>query len=515
MCGIAAVSKSSDDGIVTEMMKRIAHRGPDSEGLYRDPDGRGVLGHRRLSIVDPAGGDQPLLSDRPRSAAVVNGEIYNHQEIREMLHDAHFQSGSDSESILQLYLEVDQEAVRRLHGMFAFVVQDGDDLFVGRDALGIKPLYMGRRGSSWCFASEIKALVGIAEGIREFPPGSTFHTTRGFRRFYSVPELEQESFSPLEASARLREALERAVIRRLMSDVPVGVFLSGGLDSSVVAAIARQHIDPLHSFAVGTAGSEDLLAARRVASYLGTTHHEYVLTAEDILEHLPHILYHLESFDQDLVRNGIPCYFAARRAAEHVKVVLTGEGADELFAGYRYHKRYLDVEELQRELRRCICRLHNINLQRLDRLTMAHGVEGRVPFLDLEIVSLAQRLEPRLKLHGEGRDRVVEKWLLRRACEDLLPDEIVWRDKQQFDEGSGTVSLLPGALDQWADLLSPGEYLRANSDTYLRSPEECVYHALLVATYPDPEPVLSNVARWSDLPANPGGPVVPGWGNET
>ena len=197
------------------------------------------------------------------------------------------------------------------------------------------------------------------------------------------------------------------------------------------------------------------------------------------------------------MRSAIPCYFAARLAAEYVKVVLTGEGADELFAGYRYHKGYLDAEALGRELRRSVRSLHNINLQRLDRMTMAHGVEGRVPFLDLELVSLAQRIKPGLKLRARGRARVVEKWVLRAACEDLLPSEILWREKQQFDEGSGTTDLLPLALEDWVAMMHTGDYVRAQPEASLRSPEECVYHALLSSAYPEPEPVLRSVARWS------------------
>lgn len=500
MCGIAAVWGSSDERVVRRMMDRIAHRGPDATGLYLDPEGRSALGHLRLAIVDLAGGHQPLLA-KPRCAVIVNGEVYNHLEIRGSLPEECFQCGSDSEAILQLYLQAKQDTVSWLDGMYAFVLQDRDDLFVGRDPLGIKPLYMGRRGSAWYFASEIKALLGIADVIREFPPGTTFHTARGFETFYEVPDDPPENLSPEQAHRPLRETLERAVVKRLMSDVPIGVLLSGGLDSSVVAAIARRHVGQLHSFAVGTEGSPDLEAARHVASALRTTHHEYVLSVEDVVAHLPRILYYLESFDQDLVRSGIPCYFAARLAAEHVKVVLTGEGADELFAGYRYYRTYLDPVALNRELRRSVCSLHNINLQRLDRLTMAHGVEGRVPFLDLDVVSLAQRIPPRLKLRPQGSGRLVEKWVLREACAGLLPDGILWREKQQFDEGSGTVDLLTEALAGWGDRFDCDHYRHRHPDARLRSREECVYHAQLAASYVDPEPVLANVARWSERPA--------------
>ena len=499
MCGIVAIYGNPNERVVREMMDRIAHRGPDGSGLYLDPGGHSALGHRRLAIVDPVGGHQPLFAER-RSAIIVNGEVYNHREIRAALPDSRFRTSSDSEAILQLYLRAKQETVSQLDGMYAFVLRDGDDLYVGRDPLGIKPLYMGRRGGGWCFASEIKALLGFADAITEFPPGTTFHTTRGFEKFYEVPDDLPEDFSPDQACAELRATLERAVVKRLMSDGPIGVLLSGGLDSSVIAAIARRHVDKLHTFAVGVEGSPDLEAARYVAAVLGTTHHEYLLAVEAVVADLSRILYHLESFDQDLVRSGVPCYFAAQLAAEHVKVVLTGEGADELFAGYSYYKRYLDPVTLHAELRRSVCALHNINLQRLDRLTMAHGVEGRVPFLDLEIVSLAQRIGPHLKLRGRSRDRVVDKWVLRMACQGLLPDEIVWREKEQFDQGSGAVELLSEVLDDWTDRPSCERYRRRHPETRLRSEEECVYHALLATSYTDPEPVLANVARWSEQP---------------
>jgi asparagine synthase (glutamine-hydrolysing) len=504
MCGVAGVWGSADETLVREILRRTSHRGPDGSGVYCDLKGQSALGHRRLAIVDPQGGAQPIRSDDPRVAAVVNGEVYNHADLRRSLGEARFRTDSDSESILQLYIEDGRQAPPSLDGMYAFVLQDGDHLYAARDPLGIKPLYMGKRSSGWCFASEIKGLVGLADEIQEFPAGTAFHTARGFEKFYCVPEVSATYLAEQEALAKLRETFERTVVKRLMSDVPLGVLLSGGLDSSLVAAVARRHIEPLHTFAVGVVGSEDLEAARQVASYLDTVHHEHVLTPDEITLHLPRILYHLESFDQDLVQSAIPCYFAARLAAEHVKVILTGEGADELFAGYRYHKSYLDADALARELRRSVRSLHNINLQRLDRMTMAHGIEGRVPFLDTELVSLAQRIAPGLKLRARGRARVVEKWVLRAACTDLLPPEILWREKKQFDEGSGATGLLPLALEDWATALDADDYARSRPGASLRSPEECVYHALLTSAFPDPDPVLRSVARWSHRPVESG-----------
>ena len=301
----------------------------------------------------------------------------------------------------------------------------------------------------------------------------------------------------------VRETLERSVTKRLMSDVPLGAFLSGGLDSSILVALLRPHVNELHTFSVGIEGSRDLEAARTVAHHLDTVHHEHVLEPEEIAASLPKILFHLESFDQDLVRSAIPCYFAARLASREVKVILTGEGADELFAGYRYYRDYEDSALLHRELRRSVQSLHNINLQRVDRMTMAHSIEGRVPFLDVEMIALAQTIPPQLKLNKNGGPRPVEKYVLRKAFEDLLPAEIVWRNKEQFDEGSGTVDLLAETVGRWMPPAEARQYSARHPDAHLRSPEECLYHKLLCDAYADPAPVLKNVARWADRVGDP------------
>jgi asparagine synthase (glutamine-hydrolysing) len=285
-----------------------------------------------------------------------------------------------------------------------------------------------------------------------------------------------------------------------MSDVPLGAFLSGGLDSSIIAALVRPHVDELHTFSVGTEGSHDLEAARVVARHLDTVHHEYVLGLEDVAASLPEIVFYLESFDQDLVRSAVPCYFTARLASREVKVVLTGEGADELFAGYRYYRDYEDSDLLRQELRRSVQSLHNVNLQRVDRMTMAHSIEGRVPFLDVEMIELAQTIPPELKLKKAEDGQSMEKWVLRKASEALLPPQIVWRDKEQFDEGSGAVGLLAQAVDRWMSPSEAADYAGGHREARLRSAEECLYHKILCEAYPDPAPVLGNVARWADRP---------------
>jgi asparagine synthase (glutamine-hydrolysing) len=488
------------------MMERLAHRGPDAEGIYAEPDDSGVLGHRRLSIVDVNGGDQPIRGEHPSRVIVANGEIYNHSRLRRRLADRYaFRTESDTECALHLYDEMGTGMAAQLDGMFALAIADADHLYVARDAIGIKPLYFGKRHGALVFSSELKALADIAESVEEFPPGTWFHSEIGFRRYYSVPDAMPHEAPLDERLRRLRETLERSVVKRLMSDVPVGAFLSGGLDSSLIAAIARRHVDQLHTFSVGVKGSRDLKAARRVARHLGTTHHEYAYDVEEVCRKLPEIVFHLESFDQDLVRSAIPCYFASRLAAEHVKVVLTGEGADELFAGYEYYRKISDPKLLHRELQRSVRSLHNMNLQRVDRLTMAHSIEGRVPFLDVEMIALAQTIPTDMKLRAVPGGRKIEKWILRKACEDLLPADILWRDKEQFDEGSGTVDLIDAVRDYWMTGTDAVPYRKRNRSARLRSAEECLYHKLLSDTYGNAEAILGNVARWTDRPEGIGG----------
>ena len=492
MCGIAGTWGADDPQIVATMLDRLAHRGPDAQGLFSAPDHRGTLGHRRLSIVDVAGGDQPLVRDA--RALVANGEIYNAPSLRHELEDDRtFVTRSDSEVILHLLGESDPSAVVRLNGMFAFALARDGELILGRDPIGIKPLYTGRHQGNLIFSSELRALPDGTTDVEPFPPGTVWSSRTGRHRFYEIPEPTPVDGGLADHAERVRDALETAVVRQLMSDVPVGAFLSGGLDSSALVALLRPHVDELHTFSVGMAGSPDLAAARLVSEHLDTVHHEYVLDAREIRDTLPEIVAALESFDQDLVRSAVPTYFTARLAAEHVKVVLTGEGADELFAGYRYHKELVSDAALQADARRSLAELHHANLQRVDRITMVHGLEARVPFLDLDVIETALSIPAALRRPGEGAP---EKAVLRMAVDGLLPASVVWRDKAQFDEGSGTADLLPRLTA--GDRIDVDRYRASFPRTHLRSAEECLYHRLLCASLSDPEPVLGNVARWAD-----------------
>jgi asparagine synthase (glutamine-hydrolysing) len=503
MCGIAGSFGEVDEESLRVMLAQQVHRGPDGQGMFINQRGKGALGHVRLSIMDPAKGQQPIKNENGFAAIVANGEVYNHEYLRSILRSSHrYISTSDSETILHFFEEKGLEMVKHLDGMYAFAIMEGDSLFMARDPIGIKPLYYGWQPKQneedvLYFASELKAISPFVNQINEFPPGSYFHTETGMHEYYRVP-INIPRNLPVQIQAMdVRRTLEKSIQQRLMSDVPLGAFLSGGLDSSIIAAVARQYKDVLHTFSVGVEGSHDLLAARRIAEHIDSIHHEYHFTLDEVIDLLPEIIYSLESFDQDLVRSAIPTYLCSRLASEFVKVILTGEGADELFAGYTYYRDYQDDNFLHQELHRSVESLHNVNLQRVDRMTMAHGLEARVPFLSTEMIEIAQTIPIELKLRKMPCGQRIEKWILRKAFEDLLPEDIVWRDKEQFDEGSGTVDLMQAAIKRTIGNLDFYAYSDRYKQDNLRSIEECFYHKLLVESLDKPEGILENVGRWS------------------
>jgi asparagine synthase (glutamine-hydrolysing) len=487
MCGIVAEHGTTDADGLERMLARIEHRGPDDSG--RVGVGRSWLGHRRLSIVDVAGGQQPLVNVGADAWLVGNGEVYNHDAVRAGLPGHEFVTGSDNEVALHLLIERGPRGLAELNGMFAFVMATTDGEFVAaRDAVGIKPLYWAKQGERTRFASEMAAFDADWQPFVEpFPPGCAWTPGDGLVRFAAaVPDALQPLPGPTEPGAsapaavltQTRDVLVEAVERQLMADVPVGVFLSGGLDSSLVAAIAARVLaargERLQTFAVGTVDSPDLAAARIVAEHLDTEHREMTYTAADALEVLPTVVRAIESFDPALVRSAVPNFLLARFTAEHVKVVLTGEGADELFAGYEYLRDFTDPGLLHDELVRTVESLHNLNLQRCDRVTMAHGLEARVPFLDREVIAWALRLPPGFKLAGPGQP---EKRLLREAFDGWLPNALLWRDKAEFGDGSGAADVLTAAIESAID---PGE-LDAERDLVtppLRTREELAYYRI-------------------------------------
>ena len=435
----------TDPAVSAGMLARLAHRGPDDEDAVQA--GPTWLGHRRLSIVDVAGGRQPLSDGR--RWMVANGEIYNHEDLRAELGRHRFATSSDNEVILHALDAWGPEGIRRLRGMFAFVVADADgDLVAARDPLGIKPLYWARVDDRVVFASELRAFEpGLRPQVEAFPPGHWWRNGSEPVAFADLGEGGPLFDDEEQARRAVREVLVEAVERRLMADVGVGVLLSGGLDSSIIAAIAAQASAGtgrrVRSFAVGTEGSADLLAARAVAEHLGLEHHERTYTPDEAQRQLDDVVAAMESYEPSLVRSGVPNWFVAELAARHVKVVLTGEGADELFAGYDYLRAYETHEELDAELVRSVKGLHSLNLQRCDRMSMAHGLEARVPFLDLDVIATARRIPPAWQVPGVHGQ---EKRLLREAFAGWLPDDVLWRAKVQFGDGSGAAEALAAAI---------------------------------------------------------------------
>ncbi len=485
MCGIAGRLGAPAPGEDRRMLERLAHRGPDDEGEAHFTGG--WLGHRRLSIVDVEGGRQPLGGDR--RWFVGNGEIYNHESVRRRLGETEYATGSDNEVALRLLERRGPDALHELEGMYAFLCAsaDGTSFLAARDPVGIKPLYWtppARPGEEIRFASELAAFdPAWRPRVEAFPPGHHWTPEGGLQRFARAAPAgaapEAVATEPSEEDlAETREVLIASVRRQLMGDVPVGVFLSGGLDSSLIAAIAARILaergERLQTFAVGSEGSPDLLAARRAARFLGTEHRERVYTAQEALAAVGPVVRAIEHFDPSLVRSAVPNYLLAEMTSRHVKVVLTGEGADELFAGYGYLRAFPDPAALGEELIRSVNGLHSLNLQRCDRVTMAHGLEARVPFLDRQVIALALRLPNEWKLSGPD---VPEKRLLRQAFSGWLPDELLWREKAQFGDGSGAADVLTRTLEaEMTDAEFAAE--RESVDPPLRTKEELAYQRI-------------------------------------
>jgi asparagine synthase (glutamine-hydrolysing) len=458
MCGILAVlnAKESAKALrekVISRVKRIRHRGPDWSGVYADD--RAILAHERLAIVDVSGGAQPLVDPDTGRVLAVNGEIYNHKLLRAGLKKPHtFQTESDCEVILHLYDEHGPKFLNLLNGIFAFVLYDPKTggFFVGRDHMGIIPLYWGKDAQGQVFvASEMKAIVDVCVTVEEFPPGHYFMSGDAAPiRYYSPKWFDTTSLpsNPFDTT-KLRNALESAVKRQLMCDVPYGLLISGGLDSSIIGAIAAKFAKDrveeegrspawwpqIHSFAVGLKESPDLVMARKVAKHIGSIHHEIHFTVQEGLDALSDVIYHLETFDVTTVRASTPMYLMSRQIkAMGIKMVLSGEGSDEIFGGYLYFHKAPNAREFCEETVRKLRSLHLFDCLRANKSTAAWGVEARVPFLDPEFLDVAMGINPEEKMIRDGR---MEKWILRKSFEKDLPQEIVWRQKEQFSDGVG------------------------------------------------------------------------------
>ena len=458
MCGIVCAFdlKQSSESLrsqVLEMAKKIRHRGPDWSGIYSDD--KVIMAHERLAIVDPASGQQPLFSEDKNLILAANGEIYNHREIREQFEGSYnFQTASDCEIILALYKEKGIDFIDEMNGIFGFAIYDveKDEYFIARDHMGIIPLYIGwDQNGNFYVASELKALEGVCSKIELFPPGHYMSSKDGeFVKWYQREWTDYDAVKENETSiAEVKKALEEAVHRQLMSDVPYGVLLSGGLDSSVTSAIAKKYAQKriesddksdawypqLHSFSVGLEGSPDLAAAKKVADYIGTIHHEIKFTIQEGLDAIKDVIYNIETYDITTIRSSTPMYLMARVIKSMgIKMVLSGEGADEIFGGYLYFHKAPNAEEFHEETVRKLDKLHMYDCLRANKSLMAWGIEGRVPFLDKEFIDVAMRINPKDKMINGER---MEKWVIRKAFEDMLPESVAWRQKEQFSDGVG------------------------------------------------------------------------------
>ncbi|CAG8578953.1 7608_t:CDS:2, partial [Ambispora leptoticha] len=476
MCGIFAVHNYQGDISAFRrqallLSKKLRHRGPDWSGCKIV--GNTILCHERLAIVGVASGAQPLTNENETIILAVNGEIYNHKQLEKRVHDAHFKTQSDCEVILHLYEKIGIDVVKHLDGMFSFVLFDAtrNRIIAARDPIGITTLYQGWSSESpgtVYFASELKALNEDCDKIIAFPPGHVYDSESGeTTRYYNPPwwNADDVPTNPVDYKV-LREALEKAVRKRLMSEVPYGVLLSGGLDSSLIASIAAREsvkmaatqnglsedeIDEsapkfwprLHSFSIGLEGAPDLVAARRAAEFLKTKHHEYTFTIQEGLDAVHDIIYHLETYDVTTIRASTPMYLLSRKIkAMGVKMVLSGEGSDEILGGYLYFHAAPNATEFHKETVNRVKNLHTADCLRANKSTMAWGLEARVPFLDKDFLNVAMTIDPEEKMYKEGR---MEKYILRKAFDvsttadsrPYLPDNILWRQKEQFSDGVG------------------------------------------------------------------------------
>ena len=492
-----------------KMSAKIRHRGPDWSGIFSDRNC--ILAHERLAIVDPLSGGQPLVSPDGKQVLAVNGEIYNHKEIREKYKDEYeFQTGSDCEVILALYRKKGLDFLEDLNGIYAFALYDVDKnaFLVARDHVGVIPLYIGRDADGTVYvASELKALEGFCEEYEPFLPGHYWWSGDGrMVRWYSRDWFDYDSVKDNEADvAELREALVGAVKRQLMSDVPYGVLLSGGLDSSITSAIAARFAQNrieddgrseawwprLHSFAVGLKGAPDLIKAKEMADFLGTVHHEVNYTVQEGLDAIRDVIYHIETYDVTTVRASTPMYLLARVIKSMgIKMVLSGEGSDEIFGGYLYFHKAPSAKDFHEETVRKIGKLYEYDCLRANKALAAWGVEGRVPFLDKEFMDVAMRLNPSAKMCSGA---VVEKKILREAFEEYLLPSVAWRQKEQFSDGVGYSWI--DSLKAVAESTVSDEQMAAAAERFPVNPprnkEEYCYRTIFEEHFPSRSAALS------------------------
>ncbi|MDT4762679.1 asparagine synthase B [Sphaerochaeta sp. PS] len=511
MCGFVGMFDSRGDCFpmrsqVLAMSRKIRHRGPDWSGIHCGP--KAILSHERLAIVDPLSGGQPLYNKDKSVVLAVNGEIYNHQEIRNRYKDTYeFQTLSDCEVILALYEDKGPDFLEELNGIFAFALYDSvkDVYLIARDHIGVVPLYQGWDNEGrYYVASELKALEGFCASVELFLPGHYYYSPdKACKLWYTRSWTSFDAVKDNGGTAEeIREALEAAVKRQLMSDVPYGVLLSGGLDSSIIAAITAKYAGKriesgdqevawwprLHSFAIGLEGSPDLKAARIAAEYLHTVHHEVHFTIQEAMDVLSDVVYHLETSDITTIRAATPMFLLARVIRSMgIKMVLSGEGSDELFGGYLYFHKAPDERQFHEETVRKLSKLHLYDCLRANKSLAAWGVEGRVPFLDKAFIDVAMQIKPELKMSPvvEGKSRI-EKWILREAFKEYLPPEILWRQKEQFSDGVG-YAWIDSLKKMTAEQVSDEQFAAASKRFAINTPankEEYYYRSLFAGHFP-------------------------------
>ena len=514
MCGIAGIFQIKEQTSelrkkALKMSQKIRHRGPDWSGIYVGKTA--ILTHERLSIVDPQSGGQPLYSPDKKQILAVNGEIYNHREIRAKYKGKYdFQTGSDCEVILALYRDKGIRFLEDLNGIFAFALydEDKDDFLIARDPIGVIPLYIGKDNEGHVYvASELKALEGFCDHYEPFLPGHYYWSREGkMTRWYSRDWMSYDAVKDNKASVKdVHDALEAAVQRQLMSDVPYGVLLSGGLDSSVISAVAKKYSakrietdsqsaawwPQLHSFAVGLKGAPDLAKAKEVADYIGTVHHEINYTVQEGLDAIRDVIYFIETYDVTTVRASTPMYLLARVIKSMgIKMVLSGEGADEVFGGYLYFHKAPTAKDFHEETVRKLSKLYLYDCLRANKSLAAWGVEGRVPFLDKEFLDVAMRLDPRAKMCPGN---TIEKKIVREAFSDMLPESVAWRQKEQFSDGVG-YSWIDSLKTMTSQAVSDEQMAHAAERFPINPPmnkEEYFYRSIFEEHFPSKSAALS------------------------
>ncbi len=507
MCGIAGILNITTPTMelrnkALSMAQKIRHRGPDWSGIYCGD--KAILVHERLSIVDPKSGGQPLYSEDKKQILTVNGEIYNHREIRNKYEKKYcFQTGSDCEVILALYKDKGVHFLEELSGIFAFTLYDEekDEFLIARDPIGIIPLYIGKDSDGMIyFGSELKALEGFCDSYEPFPPGHYYHSQEGeMKKWYTRDWMEYDAVKNNDVNIdSIHNSLKDAVQRQLMSDVPYGVLLSGGLDSSIISAIAKQYASrriendgasdawwpQLHSFAIGLKDAPDLIKAREVANYIGTVHHEVNYTIQEGLDAIRDVIYFIETYDVTTVRASTPMYLLARVIKSMgIKMVLSGEGADEIFGGYLYFHKAPDAHAFHEETVRKISKLHLYDCLRANKSLSAWGVEGRVPFLDKEFLDVAMRINPKAKM---APGKMIEKKVLREAFASILPESIIGRQKEQFSDGVG-YNWIDTLKNMTSNIISDEQMAKAKDRFPINTPmskEEYYYRTLFEEHFP-------------------------------